>query len=98
MRSVYIATKRYFDKEAGNSYFASRIFVDGVEVARQPFQYGFESQDLYEATLSLKSYGVIPMETKEYLPRILREMGVDFYQAPIAYFGKREVERWGKPE
>jgi hypothetical protein len=43
MNSVFIEAKEWFDKTYGNSYFAARIEVDGEEVARLPFQYGYES-------------------------------------------------------
>lgn len=96
--SVFVSTKRYFDRSGGNSYFASRIFVDGREVARQPFQYGYDSQDLHEARLSLISAEVLPADCSTYLPTALREAGIVFYQNPIdTYTTKRAVSQWGDP-
>jgi hypothetical protein len=95
MNSLYIGTKRYFDKTGGNSYFASRVEVDGVEVLRLPFQYGYESADEYTALHELQKLGVLPFEAQS-LWSAVRDAGAAFYRAPIAYFTKREVKRWGE--
>lgn len=96
MKSVYVATKRWFDKTGGNSYFASRIFVDGELVAIQPFQYGYASQDLSEARLSLISAKVLPADCSEWLPLALKNAGIVLYYTPDIWVTKKEVKMWGE--
>lgn len=56
-KSVFIHTKRWFDKTGGNSYFASRIEVGTANYLFVPFQYGYESADLDAAVKVLQEAG-----------------------------------------
>jgi hypothetical protein len=94
MNSIFISTKRWFDKVNGNSYFAARVYVDGVEVARLPFQYGYERADEYAAVVELTALGLTAAGNVG-LDTVARNAGAVLYRAPIAYFTKAEVKRWG---
>jgi hypothetical protein len=41
--SIHLSTMRWRDRINGNSYFAARVYADGKEIARVPFQYGYGS-------------------------------------------------------
>lgn len=101
MNSIYLATKRYWDKTGGNTYFASRVFIDGKEVARLPFQYGYGSADEAAAIQALVTFGFIPEtdSTRQSRPLwyVARENGAVFYQTPIdGFYRMREVKAWGE--
>lgn len=42
-KSVHLSIMRWRDRINGNSYFAARVYADGKEIARVPFQYGYGS-------------------------------------------------------
>lgn len=48
-KSVHLSVMRWRDRINGNSYFAARVYADGKEIARIPFQYGYGSQPDYAA-------------------------------------------------
>lgn len=58
-KSVFIHTKRWFDKTGGNSYFASRIEVGTGNYYFVPFQYGYESTDMQVAVHVLQQAGYL---------------------------------------
>ena len=45
-KSVFIHTRRWFDKTYGNTYFASRIEVGTGNYYFVPFQYGYGDADI----------------------------------------------------
>ena len=103
MNSIYLATKRYWDKTGGNTYFASRVYIDGKQVARLPFQYGYGSADEAAAISALVEFGFIPESesTRQSRPLwyVARENGADYYQTPIdGYYKKRDVKAWAAPD
>lgn len=51
---IRVSTKKWFDKVNGNTYFATRVYKDSVEVARLRFQYGYENHHLHEAIRALE--------------------------------------------
>jgi len=48
-KSIHLSIKRWRDRINGNSYFSGRVYADGVEIARMPFQYGYGSHPDAEA-------------------------------------------------
>lgn len=91
--SVYVHGKTWFDKVNGNSYFSARIEIDGVEVARLPFQYGYGDKYLYETTKVLKEKGLIGEDIGALWQ--LRDKGVSVYTVLESAL-MREVKGWGK--
>ena len=90
-RSLFIEAREWFDKSGGNSYFSARIWVDGQIVALLPFQYGYGSQNEYEAQKKLLELGYLPQEGKNRgLWSIAEEMGFDYYHAK-SFTNKREM-------
>jgi hypothetical protein len=92
MKSIFIEAKEWFDKTYGNSYFAARIEIDGQEVARLPFQYGYESMFEHVSLKWLQAQGLVSDDVRNLWQ--LREMGVTVYKtkSPAKY---REVKAWG---
>lgn len=82
MRSVYVDHVEWFDKVNGNTYFSARVYVDGSEVARLPFQYGYGSHVEFVAAQALHVMGIVQTDEPEFL-RIqhLRMCGVDVYMS-----------------
>ena len=95
-RSVYIHGKGWFDKVNGNSYFSARVYVDGEEVARLPFQYGYSDQYKQEGRKALKELGYLSTDFDGPL-WTLRDSNIDAYY--VIYEAKKtDVTRWGKSD
>jgi hypothetical protein len=58
---VYVEAREWFDRSGGNSYFAGRVFVNGLQVAVMPFQYGYGSQFEHQAVWELNANGFLPV-------------------------------------
>ena len=48
MKSLTIIGRRWFNPREGNTYYSGFALVDGVEVAREKFAYGYGEQCIYE--------------------------------------------------
>lgn len=92
MNSIFVEAKTWFDKTGGNSYFSARVYVDGKEVARLPFQYGYDSQYRYSALEWLKANGYAKNEASLWH---LKEQGVAVYDT-IQKAKLSEVKAWGE--
>lgn len=87
-KSVFIHTRRWFDKTYGNTYFASLIEVGTGNYYAVPFQYGYGDQDLYEAVKVLRANGWNVSD------RDLRTTGAPFDHYRVAYeTTKRECKQ-----
>lgn len=94
MNSINVHGKTWFDSVNGNSYFSARVEIDGVEVARLPFQYGYGDQYLYEALEALKKLELIPQDAGS-LFRFANENKIALYRV-LETSLKRDVTGWGK--
>jgi hypothetical protein len=95
MNSVFIEAKQWVDKTYGNSYFSARVFVDGEEIGRLPFQYGYGSQYEYEATKLLLEKGFISERVSPLWT--LRYQGVAVYST-IKDANKQQVKMFGNSQ
>ena len=77
-RSIHLSVLRWRDKVNGNSYFAARIYADGREVLRLPFQYGYGNQPEAEAVRAAREAGLLPAGRACYLGSACRELGIAF--------------------
>ena len=94
--SVFVDGREWFDRVNGNSYFSARVFVDGVEVARVPFQYGYGSAFEYAAAWALQDLDVLPgMPGDGALWRLCEEAEVALYRS-MQRVTKRECVGWGR--
>lgn len=93
MQSIFIEAKEWFDKTAGNSYFSARIEIDGEEVARLPFQYGYETFYQQMALAWLIKNDFVDSEIRSL--HNLREWGIAVYTTKSKAL-LRDVKAWGK--
>ena len=93
--SVFVDGREWFDRVNGNSYFSARVFVDGVEVARVPFQYGYGSAFEYAAAWALQDLGILPKDDAAALWRLCEGAGVTLYRS-LQRVTKRECVGWGR--
>lgn len=90
-KSVFIHTRRWFDKTYGNTYFASRIEVGTGNYYFVPFQYGYGDQDLHEAVKVLRANGWNVTD------RDFNTTATPFDHYRVAYEAtKRETKRLGE--
>ena len=94
-RAIHLSVGRWRDKINGNTYFAARIYADGVLFACLPFQYGYGSQAESVAVLELA--GRSDDRRRECLGMFCRNRGIalnveyaDALQREVKAFGKRE--------
>lgn len=79
--SIFIEGKSWHDKTGGNSYFSTNVYVNGELLLVLPFQYGYDSQYIYESLRELARQGIIPDENSRYGFGIhaLKALGVAAY-------------------
>lgn len=69
VKTIDIIALEWFDKAAGNSYFAGKVTVNyGMEDEREykmPFQYGYDNTYIHEAASILRENGELP-DMKQY--------------------------------
>lgn len=75
--SIFIESREWFDKSGGNSYFSTRVKVDGNFLYSSGVEYGYEEQHIHTALSSLAARGVIPDNLAT--PYSLRSAGVALY-------------------
>lgn len=78
VRSVHLSVKRWRDKVNGNSYFSARVYADGREVLRLPFQYGYGNHPEAEALRAARDAGLLPAGRARYLDTACQELGIAF--------------------
>jgi hypothetical protein len=92
-RSVFIEGREWFDKANGNSYFSTRIWVDGDIVATLPFQYGYGEMYSFESFNQLVKLGYISIEDGDRpFWAIAEENGFDIYRS-VTRVNKSEMFR-----
>lgn len=60
IKSITVLGLHWFDKINGNSYCASNIYIDGVYVATNQFEYGYGDFYQQKALMTLKKLGYLP--------------------------------------
>jgi len=93
MNSIFIDAKEWFDKVNGNSYFSARIEINGEEIARLPFQYGYETFYQQVALAYLIENGLVDSDTRSLWN--LKEKGVPIYTTKTKAL-LRDVKAWGR--
>ena len=75
---IDIIGKRWFQKSYGNTYFSSKVYIDGHLVAELSKQYGYDDHYIFEShkVLSELTHGVVPDPKKVALWRYCRENNV----------------------
>jgi len=90
--SVFIHTRRWFDKTGGNTYFASRVEVGTGNYLFVPFQYGYGDQDLVEVVKVLHEAGYTDVERKHF-----NTTGAPFNHYRVVYDAtKRDTKQLGE--
>lgn len=96
MQTLDILSKEWFDKNAGNSYFAAVATIDfGLpteKCVKVPFQYGYGDQYLAETAHQLRCDGLLP--DKSYglpITRYCRENGIVLRYSKQTNCLKREL-------
>lgn len=95
MRSVFVDGREWFDRVNGNSYFSARVYVDGFEVARIPFQYGYGSAFKSAAAWALQDLEILPGGNAA-LWQLCRDTDTTLYES-MQRVTKRECDAWGRP-
>lgn len=91
---IHLSIRRWFDRTYGNSYFSARVFRDGEEVLRIPFQYGYGSHPQNVACIEARKIGLIPDGRECYLGSACRELGF-IYTEDDVNAKKRDAEEYG---
>ena len=89
--NILIESKEWFDKVNGNSYFSSRVEVDGYLQAVLPFQYGYGSHCDDMALKELLKQGIT--NTRSYYG--VEEQGHKIKSIKHERCLQREVKSWG---
>jgi len=93
--NIHLSVRRWRDRVMGNSYFSARVYADGAEVARLPFQYGYGSHPGSVAVIAAREAGILPDGRECYLASACRELGIRYTEDDVGAL-KREVMAHGK--
>lgn len=91
MNNILIESKEWFDRINGNSYFSSRIEIDGELAAVLPFQYGYGSHDVDMATKELKRLEFVNMPKRSWIQEYCRNNKIQFKTIKHEKCLKRDV-------
>ncbi len=61
IRTIQVTAREWFDKTYGNSYFSAVICINGEEVVKLPFQYGYDDHYIDMAGEKLNELGRIDL-------------------------------------
>ena len=100
-RSIHLSVRRWRDRVNGNLYFSGRVYVDGVETVRMPFQYGYGSQPDAKAAACMKAlpdaFGFGNQVGEAVcLSSICRDLEIAFTEDDVSGCLKRDVKDHGK--
>ena len=79
MNSLLLDTWQWHDKTYGNTYFASRVSIDGRIAFSLPFQYGYERMDEQKLIDELIAREIIPVGSRN-LRQALDDLECDYYR------------------
>lgn len=92
--SVFIEGREWFDKSGGNSYWATRLWVDGAVVVQLPMTYGYGEQYVQDSVFWLVNNGYLPVHQH---PSELRKQGIAVYKSLTPTL-KRDLFRAWAPD
>lgn len=75
--SIFIESREWFDKSAGNAYFSSRVSVNGLFVYSSAMEYGYDTQHIHEALGQLIKRGILSDDLNT--PYKVRGAGIALY-------------------
>jgi hypothetical protein len=75
--SIFIESREWFDKSGGNSYFSSRVSIDGAYVYASGMTYGYDTQHIHEAIAELIRRGYLSEDLTSVYK--IREAGIALY-------------------
>ena len=90
MKSLTIIGRRWFNPREGNTYYSGFALVDGVEVAREKFAYGYGSQfetDLWQSARA--ELGIV--DDRPFPSWYCRENGIAYHCETIDVQRKQDL-------
>ena len=86
-KSLFVEGRLWFDKVNGNTYYSSRVWVDGKIAFSIGMSYGYEEAYLHDAIRELHARGYFATDKVPTVWEIRDEMKIDLYKAAI--YGKK---------
>jgi hypothetical protein len=92
VKSITVIGKRWFNRGPGNTYFSANIIVDGKQVHRIEYAYGYGTQYAYEAFYWLAANGYLPGFEHTMAPwRYCEDHGITLYYEASDVSRKRDL-------
>jgi hypothetical protein len=99
VKTIDVNCLEWFDKVNGNSYFAGKVTVNyGMKSQKSyiiPFQYGYGSQYVHEAEMTLRRNNVIKCDEYTALWRYCRENNIILRESLKENCKQRELKNIG---
>jgi hypothetical protein len=93
-KSIFVEGRTWFDKSGGNTYWSSRVWVDGTVAFQLPMMYGYGNQYLEDSLKVAVERGFIPPFN---FRSELRQRGIALYTSTSQVL-KREMFQLWTPE
>lgn len=92
-KSIFVEGRTWFDKTGGNTYWSSRVWVDGTVAFQLPMIYGYGEQYVDDSLKVAVERGFIPAFN---FKSELRQRGIALYTSSSQVL-KREMFRMWNP-
>lgn len=93
-KSIFVEGRTWFDRTGGNTYWSSRVWVDGTVAFQLGKAYGYEQQYLDDSLKAAVERGFIPAFN---FKSELRQRGIALYTS-TSQVRKRDLFRTWTPE
>ena len=93
-RSILVEVREWSDKTFGNTYWSSRIWVNGERWCVLTFRYGYEDHGVYESIKELVLNGILPTECNGRGWGYIKDLGIDFYYTKSKALKREMFKRW----
>jgi hypothetical protein len=93
-KSIFVEGRKWLDKNAGATYWSSRVWVDGTVAFQLPMMYGYGDQYVDDSLKVAVERGFIPAFN---FKSELRQRGIALYTSSSQVL-KREMFRLWTPE
>jgi hypothetical protein len=90
-KSIFVEGRKWLDRSAGNTYWSSRVWVDGSVAFQLPMNYGYGEMYLQYSLEECVKRGYLP---EHHSISELRQRGIVLYTSASQVLKREMFRRW----
>lgn len=90
-KSIFVEGRKWLDRSAGQTYWSSRVWVDGTVAFQLPMTYGYGDQYVDDSLAVAVERGFIPAFN---FKSELRQRGIALYTSSSQVLKREMFRRW----